>query len=312
MKKPHLLLVLLLTVTALLLNSCGASKYSNKRKGEEINASIKENSEVINYALFHEQEIPALADRGEKSRGIAIGQVLSYAGKGVMALINMERKKYTASYQQSLTDLVFYDQLSDKSAFDPIGMQFNGFDVLRMVKTSAKTVDTAFYAAFEPDLSNPYEIINNSFFRLKLKDIKIDYAKAKVASSKWYLPWSWGGKKKKNKLNLDLEIIFRASWVTEDGHFYDQVEIGRFLLVLRDVPINQKDPAREAYFEALKGTTLIGRCTLVPRSFGYYYFGSSLLQPCYGQGIYSIETNIKESGAQNFVLKMTQKISGRK
>jgi hypothetical protein len=291
----------------MLLFACGASKYSNKRKGEVINASVKENSEVINYALFQQQEIPALADRGQ-SRGLAVGQVLSFAGKGVMALINMERKKYTATYEQSLTDLVFYDQLSDKSAFDPVGMQFNGFEVLRMVQTSRNTVDTAFYASFEPDLSNPYEIINNSFFRLKVKDIKLDYAKAKVADSRWYLPWSWGGKKKRNKLNLDLEIVFRATWVTSDGNYYDNVEIGRFLLTLRDIPLNQKDPARQKYFDDLKGTLLTGRCTLVPRSFGYYYFSGNQLQPCYGQGNYTIEAGIKESGTQNFVLKMTNKV----
>lgn len=273
-----------------------------------INASVQESPEVINYALFQQQDIPELADRGSKDRGLAVGSVLSMAGKGVMMLINMERRKYTASYEQALTDLVFYDQLSDKNTFDPVGMQFNGFEVTRMVKTSARTTDTAFYAAFEPDLSNPYELINNSFFRLKLKDIKINYAKAKVSGTRWYIPWSWGGKKKKNKLNIDIEIVFRATWVTEDGHFYNNVEIGRFLLPLRDVPLHPDDPGREAYFEALKDKVLVGKSSLVPRSYGYYYSGGSRLQACYGQGLYSIETQVRESGTQNFVLKMTNKV----
>ena len=300
-------LFLSLLVASLILTSCGASKYSGKRKGENINANVKENSEVIDYALFQQQDIPLLADRG-KGRGIAVGQMLSAAGKGVLALINMERKKYTAGYEQVLTDLVFYDQLSERDAFDPVGMQFAGFELLRTARVDGKTTDTAIWMAFEPDLSNPYEIVNNSFFRLKLKDLQVNYAKAKVAGTKWFLPWSWGKGKSKNKLNVDVEIIFRASWVTEDGHYYNNEEIGRFLLTLRDVPMDPKDPNRQKYFDDLKGTTLLGRCMLVPRSYGYYYTGSNKLSPCYGQGIYSIETKVKEAGAQNFILKMTSYI----
>ena len=299
--------ILILSLALLLLAGCGASKYSGKRKGETVNLSIKENSDVINYALFQQQEIPSLADRGSKSRGFEVGKVLSIAGKGVLALINMERKKYTAAYEQSLIDLMFYDQLSTESAFDPLGMQFNGFSVLREVKTKKNQTDTAFYASFEPDLSNPYEIINNSFFRLKVKDIMINYSKAKVSSKKWYYPWTWFGNKRHDKLNLDVEIVFRSSWVTPDGHYYDNVEVGKFLLTLRDIPMDPKDPGRDQYFSSLKGQTLTGRCSLIPRSFGYYYYGSQLRQ-CYGQGIYSIDVNVNESGAQNFILKMTAKI----
>jgi len=298
---------LLLILILLLDSSCGSSRYSGKRKGESMEASVKETPEVLNYALLQQQEIPSLADRGGKSRGIAVGQVLSMAGKGVMALINMERKKYTASYEQSLTDLMFYDQISSENAFDPIGMQFNGFSVLRMVKTGKNRSDTAFYASFEPDLSNPYEIINNSFFRLKVKEIKVNYAKAKVASRRWYIPWSWFKNKKNDKLNLDLNLVFRSSWVTADGHYNDNVEIGHFILNLRDVPISPKDPDRITYFTGLSGQALLGRCSLVPRSYGYYFAGGDL-RPCYGQGLYSISAHINESGTQNFILKMTEKM----
>lgn len=296
-----------LILLLLLLYGCGTSRYSNKHKGEEVNVTVKENSEVINYALFEQQEIPALADRGGKDRGLAVGQVLSAAGKGVMALINMERRKYTASYEQVLTDLMFYDQISDQSAFDPLGMQFNGFSLIRTVKTGKNTTDTAFYAEFEPDLSNPYEVINNSFFRLKVKELRLDFAKAKVADLKWYLPWSWFGTKKNNKLNLDIEIVFRASWVTREGNFNDNVEIGKFLLTLRDIPVDSRDPGRAAYFENLRGTVLKGKCSLVPRSYGNYYAGAQL-RPCYGQGMYNITTRVNEAGAQNFILKMTENV----
>jgi hypothetical protein len=93
--------------------------------------------------------------------------------------------------------------------------------------------------------------------------------------------------------------------------FNDNVEIGRFLLTLRDVPVNPKDPARADYFKNLMGKVLIGKCSLVPRSFGYYYAGAQL-RPCYGQGIYSISMNVNEAGAQNFILKMTENIPAGK
>ena len=278
--KKIIFFLLTACLSSLLLVSCGSSRYSGKKKGESVDAGIKEDPAVIHYALFEQQQIPSLADRGDKSRGIAVGQVLSMAGKGVMALINMERKKYTAGYSQEIHDLMFYDQISSTSAFDPIGMQFNGFSVLRMIKTGKHTTDTAFYAEFEPDLSNPYEIINNSFFRLKVKELRLKYTKAKVASKRWYLPWSWTAASKRDHLNMDIEIVFRASWVTADGHFYENAEIGKFKLPLRGIPLHPGTKEMNDYFDQQKGKLLDGRCILVPRSYGNYYNGYALQSCC--------------------------------
>jgi len=286
----------------LLIQSCAVSKYSNKKSHENVAMKIDENAEAINYALFEQQNIPTLASRGDKSRGfVLLNKAMPYITKGVIKFINTEKKKYVASYNQKMVDLYFYDQLSTESAFDPIGMQFTGFKLIRTIQDRSGNTDTAIYASFILDTSNPYEIINNSFFRLKVQDLRINYAKAKVASKKWYIPSFF--LKNPDKLNMDIEITIRSSWVTPDAVYNNNVEIGKFYLTLRDVPMNKNSPEYKNYFEQIKGSALIGKCSLVPRSYGYYYYALNVLKKCYGQGIYSITADVKESGSMNFVLK---------
>lgn len=300
MKKYYLAFFLLSGL--FILQFCTASKYSNKTKNESVAMKVDENSNAINYALFQQQSIPTLASRGEKTRASAmVGKAVSYAIKGAMMAIDMEKKKYTATYKQELTDLFFYDQLSTESAFDPVGMQFQGFKLIRTIRDKSGKTDTAIFANFILDTENPYEIINNSFFKLRLSDIKINYAKAKIASSKWYIPSSL--LKNPDKLNIDFEITIRSSWVTPEGNFNSNVVIGKFYLNLRDIPMDRNSPEYGKYIEKLKNTALIGKCSLVPRSYGYYYFNTDQLKKCFGQGLYTINIDVKESGAMNFVLK---------
>lgn len=300
MKKYSLHIILLSAL--FFFQFCTASKYSNKTKNEHVAIKVDENGNAINYALFQQQSIPTLASRSDNTRASAmVGKAVSYAIKGAVMAINMEKKKYTASYKQELNDLYFYDQLSTESVFDPVGMQFKGFTLVRTIKTKSGTIDTAICANFILDTDNPYEIINNSFFMLKLADIKLNYSKAKVESSSWYMPSFL--LKNPDKLNIDFEITIRSSWVTPDGVFNNNVVIGQFFLSLRNIPMDRNSVKYSEYFENLKNTPLIGKSSLVPRSYGYYYFNTDQLKKCYGQGLYTINIDVKESGAMNFVLK---------
>ncbi len=283
-----------------MLSACTGSKYGSATNRDAYVMNIKEQPDVIRYAVLKEQEVPSLASRGDRGRGPLtglVGSALSLATNAIKQKIADDKKKYTAEYKYALTDLYFYDQLSTQSPFDPIGMQFNGFRLVRTFMNGDK-VDTALVADFELDNSNPYEIINNSVFRLRLKSLELNYAKAKVA-------------KGVNSLNMDFEISFHTSYVNGEGVLFKDVELGKFFFFLRKAPLDKSDAGYAAYYEKLKGKGLEGKSFIVPRSFGYHITGQNLTEPAFSQGAYTINVKVKESSKNTFVNELVIDNSGK-
>jgi hypothetical protein len=290
---------------AILFSGCATNKYSSKVEGESVALKVKEDANLIKYATMQPQNTPELASES-KSRGMVdiIGKVASVAANGVISLVDKEKNKYSASYQNSIGQCYFYDQISESSALDPTGMQFSGFTFLRRVTDNLGKTDTAVYAKFRVDENNAYEIINNSMFKLKLDELKVNYAKAKIMAKKWYQPFSWGMVSEYPTLNMDFEITFTSSFVTREGVIFDDVPVGKFYLTLRNIPLDKTDPAHDMFYANVKNNTIIGRSFLVPRSFGYYYDSKRQIKPSYGQGMYNIVVKVNESSRPNFVQKM--------
>lgn len=288
-----------LFLVALSLTGCIGSKYGSAKDQERVQMKITEKTDVIDYSTLKEQSVPNLANRGQARgpmTGIALGAV-SLATNAVKQMIANDKKKYTAEYKYALTDLYFYDQLSTENPFDPIGMQFNGFRLVRTFDNKGIT-DTAMIADFELDTANPYEIINNSIFRLRLKNLQLNYAKAKVPSN--------------NKLlNMDFEITFHTSYVNGQGQLFKNIELGKFFFFLRKAPLDKNAEGYTAYFENLKGKKLEGQSFIVPRSFGYHMTGQNMAEPAYSQGAYSIEVSVKESSKNTFVNQLIIDNSGK-
>ncbi|TCZ73161.1 hypothetical protein [Flaviaesturariibacter aridisoli] len=291
-------------VSALLLAAatcagCAGYRAGEANKNEQVAVKITEKPDVINYAVLQRQDVPSLAARGG-SRGVVsglAGGAISLATTAIKQMIAKDKAKYNAEYSQALTDLYFYDQLSTQGPFDPIGMQFNGF---RMVRTfqNGDRLDTALVADFELDTRNPYEIINNSIFRLKLRSLKLNYAKAKVANNG------------KRTLNMDFEITFNSSYVNGDGVLFKNMELGRFYFFLRDAPLDPSAPNYAEYYNGLQGKPLEGKSFIVPRSYGYHVVGSNATEPSFSQGAYDIHINVKESSKNSFVNTMIIDNSG--
>jgi hypothetical protein len=233
-----------------------------------------------------------------------VGKVASAAVDGVISLVDKEKKKYSASYENSLGECYFYDQVSESSAFDPTGMQFTGFTFVRRATDNDGKIDTAVYAKFKVDENNAYEIINNSSFKLKLEELKVNYAKAKIMEKKFYQPLSWFKAPKYPTLNMDFEISITTSFVNREGGIFNDVPVGKFYLTLRKIPLDKTDPSYEKFYANVKNDTVRGRSFLVPRSFGYYYDSKRQIKPSYGQGMYNIVVKVNESSRPNFVQTM--------
>lgn len=296
MKKLTLIIISL----SVILQSCAPVKNSNARKGELLSMNVEEKQEL--FALSELEYQNQMASRGLITSSV-IAQGISLAADGIKKLIEIDKQKYTADYQTSLTDLYFYRNLSLTGAMDPSGIQFDGFEILRMVTTKEGVEDTAVHLSLTVDKEHPYDLINNGIIRLKINDFKLKYSKAKVPDSRWYLPWTLVYKKDKY-LNMDFEIIFRAKWITTNGILYDNIEIGKFYLNLRQIPLDKED--QKEYADNLIGSTIDGYSFLVPRSYGYYYDRSDQLLQSFGQGMFNIQVNISEASKEKFVTKVVQ------
>lgn len=275
---------------------CSTTANSLALKDEAAKMKVQENPDAISYRSIKSQQVPTFADRGTRSRGLVLGPLLgsavSLGTDAVKKMIAKDQAKYVAKYNFALTDLYFYDQLSTESVFDPVGLQFSGFILVRTFTNNVGETDTAFIARFDLDTTSTNEIINNSIFRLKLKDLKIFYSKAKMTAAQ------------KNTINMDIEISFRTTYVNELGQLFDNVELGKFYLLLRNAPMDKNSPGYESYYERLKGSKVDGRSFIVPRSFGYYKTQDGTVAKSYSQGAYSITAKVTETAKDKFVTKI--------
>lgn len=291
---------------AIFATSCVGSKYSYKQKNEKVVMQLVEQTNAVALHLLKEQDAPLLAQRSS-TRGFLfplIGQAISLAAQGVAKLIEVEKAKYTAEWQQSMNELYFYDQISESNPFDPTGIQFKGFKLYRIADIKKKVQDTLFYAYFEIDTTNVYDMINGSVFYLRLKELDVQYAKAKVPTTRWYIPWSWGNKKKDDKLNLDLEINFTSSYVTKGGSYFYDSPVGKFMFSLRDFPLLPDDPAKQVAYNNVLDKRIGGYAMLIPRSYGHAVNKDYNLKDVYSQGKYAVSVKVKESGKQKFITKL--------
>jgi hypothetical protein len=255
-----------------------------------------ENDAGLNFKKLTDQE--DFLNKHQVTRGILDGYLISLATKGIQRMIDNRHRKYTAEFDMASSDLRFYNDLSSNGAFDPQGIKFRGFSLIRLVENpKSHKEDTAFIADFELDTRNLYEIINNSVFRLRLKNL--DYRFPKVLT-----------KDDHPSINMDFEITFTSSYVNEQGSFFSNVMLGKFYLCLRAMPLNKRARGYNEYFTTLQNTPLIGTSFIVPRSYGYYIANNNQLNKCYSWGNYSISAVVTESSEEKFVDKVIYNNSG--
>lgn len=284
----------------LFLCSCKATEFTTEGKPDQARMIVDVQKDPIEFGKLQHQSMLSFEDR--QSRAFFAPMVGALTKVGVDAIKKMianDQKKYTADYKMALTDMAFYDQLSTESAFDPVGMQFNGFKLIRTFKNADGNIDTAMIAEFELDKGNAYEILNNSIFRLKLKRFQLNYAKAKIAKN---------GPK---TLNMDFDITFNTSYVNEQGVLFDNVKLGRFVFSVRNAPLDKSNPEYAAYYARMQGQTIDGRSFIVPRSFGYYINQEGKPEKAFSQGAYSIMVNVRESSKNSFVNTLLIDNSGK-
>jgi len=298
MHKPYPFLLFALGL--LLFNSgCIGSKLGSAKQNEKVVMTAPPKRDVINFTLLKkQQEQPlTLASRGASvQRGAETafaGSLVSLGVSAVKQVIDKEHKKYTAQWKQGLNDLYFYDQPSVEGPFDPTGMQFNGFSITRSFLDHDNKIQTAITADFEVDKDSvpSNEIINDAIFRLKLKNIKVNFSKAKVPLGR-------------DTVNIDFNIIFTTSFISRDGQMFRDQVLGSFMLRLRKAPLDSTSVGYKEYYDKLKNKRLDGKCFIVPRSYGHYKTADERIISMYNQGMFSIAVDVTECSKDSFVNEM--------
>jgi hypothetical protein len=244
--------------------------------------------------------IDPLARRLQKagtSRGAAGGLIAALAtnliGGAVTAISTIvanEQSKYTAISKFALAGAYFYDQPSVDGPFDPVGMQFKGFDVVRTVTGNDGRLDTAFIARFALDTSSPEEILYNSIFGLKMTEFREKYIKPKVSSAN-----------RKKNMSVDFDISFVASFINEDGNPVDNLVLGKFHKLVSGISLDmQKDNFGKS---PDKDSSVDGKSFIVPRSYAYVVNGTKV-EKGFNRGLYSILVTVKESTNPTYATKM--------
>jgi hypothetical protein len=142
----------------ILFSACSGYKMGQAQKNEKTEMQIKEKHGVFDYERLNVQTVNSIRGNGRGAMDGMVGGAISLATNAVKQIIAKDQAKYFTEYKYALTGLYFYDQLSSEGPFDPVGLQFNGFRLVRTFDNEGRT-DTAMIADFELDVQNPYEII---------------------------------------------------------------------------------------------------------------------------------------------------------
>lgn len=287
----------------LMMGSCTSYKYSNKTGKEEVVMASIDYTDPVTLQKVVQQNNPTEVSRGFVSSDMLV-QGANLAIQGVKYLIDESKKKYVAEYTGGIHNENFYATNSKSGMLDPEGIQFKGF-VFERKFTEKKKKDpvNALKIAVSLDESKMEDLYFNARFYLKLDSAVIDYAKVKLNDKKWYIPWTWFIKKQ-TTFNLDMEIAILANWLDETGSIHSDVPFGKFILPLRNIPVDPNSEARKVYFEKLKNTPIAGSSYIIPRSVTYCTDKKGKSEPCFGRGNFNITVKVKESSKEGFVTKI--------
>lgn len=289
-------IAVLLLITGI-ISSCTGYKIPPKRvKGEKIELRVLEDPEYLNTRQLLAQNPRAdLVSRGGPLLVPFIGQTFSFAFNTVKKLFRTDVTKYKSTYGCGKNQLSFYQHVSTESMTDPSGIQLKGLELCRSITSKSGTQDTAFFASFSLDRDDPYELLNNGRFRLRLDSLNFAYPRTRIKHRQFLVPSSWFYFRKA-ELNLDISIAVYASWMTEQTQVFSKVQLGSFQLHLEKVPLNKESKEYAEYFDRIRDTLMQGSCFLIPRSIASLKSPDEGFQRCFNQGLYDVVVSITETG----------------
>lgn len=200
------------------------------------------------------------AERDIYSKGIflpyydmALGFLVDQTVGAVKKALKKRKDSYKAVWKAGTTSY-FYRDISFNGFSDPTGMQFGGFNVLRMISAlhQPQKTDTAFYMACHLNKNDLRNLLANGQFELILDTLQIDLSRTKAKLPPFHL------------CNVEIVCTVSSSWFTVAGDYKKDQELGKFILAVKNL---RYDPAHPIYrYTSEKEPFIPGSCRLIPRS----------------------------------------------
>jgi hypothetical protein len=294
-------LVRLLTLSCVLLvtGTMLRGQDSANRKGIKENRCLKIDTarDIVSVDKLYPQSAPGMEQRGQDGRFIPLvaGYLITKGIREAQKLINDRKSRYISQDSYTVDNEYFYDQISAKNSFDPSGIIFKGFEIMRIEEKSKTEHDTVFFAKFILDTTGNKieEIINNGIFRLRLDSLYISSTKVKMPRNA--------------RLSMDFEINFTSTYRSDNGQVFMNAPLGKFVYPLRNAPVHPGDTGYARYYseKCREKPSLTGYCFTVPRSAGFYKNpDTKAVELCWGPGLYAISVTVKETSKEKFVDKV--------
>jgi hypothetical protein len=275
----------------------GQDSTSRNAKNENKRIKVDTCKNIVSADKLYPQSAPSMEDRGVDGRFIPLvaGYLITAGVQEARKLINDRKNKYISQDNYTVDNQYFYDQISAKNGFDPSGINFKGFEVMRIEEKSKTKHDTVFFAKFILDTTGDRieEIINNGIFRLRLDSLYISSTKVKMTRS--------------GRISMDFQIDFTSTYRGDNGQIFMNVPLGKFVYPLRNAPVHQEDTGYARFYaeKCREKPAIPGFCFTVPRSAGFYKNpDSKAIEPCWGPGLYAISVTVKETSKEKFVDKV--------
>lgn len=289
--------LVLLSAAYTSFSGCIGSKYGSKGRRHEITAIKVETGRIIDNKKLKEQLEHREGDRAAFFDPTAYGTTaVSMLATGIKTAIDREQKKYEAQYEfiiepthnHKIADdsLYFYRSTSDKGWFDPTGIKFRGFTIERYFGNNR---ELAMKASFELDTCNLTEIFYDGIFRLKLKEIEVYYAKAKMG-------------RRRKKINLDISVQVSSSFFTQQGQLFNNIQLGSFQATVANLEVGNKES-----WTNYSNRQMNGYCFIIPRSYGHTLDGADK----WNEGMFALHVTVRETSRHKYLNKTTVNTAGK-
>ncbi|MBS1920637.1 MAG: hypothetical protein JST17_10325 [Bacteroidetes bacterium] len=301
MLRKHTMLITVLPAFMVIISiPCFPQAGNRTGSTEKLEMKIDTSDNILSFDRIEYQKAYTMDERG--GRGIISSFLISKGVQGIQSLIDNRKKKFSADYFFAIKDESFYDQVSTEGPFDPTGIRFKGFTVARVQRGQNNHGDTVFIAKFSMDTSagKITDILNNGIFKLRLDTFAIKNSRVRLP-------------KHLKELNLDFEINFFTSYISNTGQIFQDVPVGKFIYSIRNAPMDPDDPSYSDFYRTLakKHPACTGQSFLIPRSSGYFKNeDTKKIEPCWGDGIYSVRVAVKECSKNSFIDKLILFSSG--
>lgn len=227
---------------------------------EKVMLQIKQN-EMLSYDISQRMADISELKNAEEQRGLlntALDFVTNLSSRALFSALDGIKESRIHEWRVPVAKDFFYNSISFLGPYDPTGMQFSGIKVTKeSIRSGGSNGLFHLECSMPTDSMSLSNFLASSRFTLKIDTLAIDLSKVKARYTR------------KNRISIDVDICFKATWMDSDLETHKDQEMGSFRISLPDLAYDPKNPIKT--FNGETAANLIsGSCFFIPRSYAAY------------------------------------------